>query len=209
MSSTPSFRRMSATARKSSHTRANARVTGWCSMTDDVDTKKKLENIRRRVWYARWANLASILQDGLQLNPDRFIKIVYTLGQVYDMMNRAHGFGSATNAYYARETLNLVTRERYDLVYEAGCVHPSPRPADKETQEVYQGKRERMRTAIMEAKDQIRLAAEHGMNTVDCGRVLTEAIACSYQLEYAKALTLALKARTMAKMLEVADARTG
>lgn len=61
--------------------------------------------------------------------------------------------------------------------------------------------RDAMRAAINNAKEAIRAATAAGLEPVECGRLLTEAIAASYRLDYPRARNLAQRAEAVARSL--------
>lgn len=69
--------------------------------------------------------------------------------------------------------------------------------------------RDAMRAAINDAKEAIRAATSAGLEPVECGRLLTEAIAASYRLDYARARNLARRAEAVAQSLLERAGRQG
>jgi len=63
--------------------------------------------------------------------------------------------------------------------------------------------RDAMRTAVADARQAIQAAKDAGMDPEECNRLLSEAIAASYRMDYPRAQNLARKAETVAmSMLE-------
>jgi len=76
---------------------------------DDVMVKKsvedkKVERIRKRIWYKRFEEILDFLERGATKEQ--------VLIKFFDVLDERHGFGYETQAYYARDSLRQLMKDR-------------------------------------------------------------------------------------------------